>query len=212
MRAYLLLLLVLAAPVFAQNSVTLTPSVTSGDGSITTSLTWSTNPPLTGASPCTASGHPSWTGPRAGSGGPVSITISTSGTLSLNLACTFPGDSLLQVSWTNPTTNTDGTPYSNPDIVRLKWTFNPTLTTNPQTAAAGEFHVDVSQPASMRTITGISQTGTARVSAFARNTLGVFSDPSNAATKVFTGNVTVTEMVSITVNPKPAAPTGVATQ
>jgi hypothetical protein len=117
----------------------------------------------------------------------------------------------MTVSWTNPTQNTDGSTYTNPDIVRLKWTFNPSLTTNPDIAAAGENHVDVSQsPATaVRTITGITEQGTARVAGYARNTLGLFSVASNVATKVFQGSVPVTQSVAITVNPIPGPITGV---
>ena len=53
-----------AAPIFAQ-TVTLTPSVTSGAGSISTTLTWSTNPV---AASCSAAGHASWTGAKGPSG------------------------------------------------------------------------------------------------------------------------------------------------
>jgi hypothetical protein len=61
----------------------------------------------------------------------------------------------------------------------------------------------------MRTVmTGITETGTLRAVAFARNSLGVFSDASNVATKLFSGSVTVTQSVPITVNPKPAAIAG----
>jgi hypothetical protein len=192
---------------FAQNTVTLTPSVTQGTESITTTISWATNPPLTTGTPCTASGHPGWTGPKAGSGTNPPITIATSGTLPLSLTCNFPGDSIVTFSWTPPTQNTDGSPLTNLAGYRIKHTFNATLMTNPLTAAAGEVHTDVAANQTMRTITGISQTGTLRGGIFAQNTPGVFSVMSNVATKVFTGTVPVTQMVSITVNPRPNPPT-----
>jgi hypothetical protein len=207
-RIVLLVAALLALPVAAQNTITLTPSVTSGDGTITTALSWSTNPPLTAGTPCTASGHPSWTGPKAGSGS-QSITIDMSGSFTIGMACGFPGSSIVEYSWTPPTTNTDTTSYTNRDIIRIKQTFAAALSAG-ASCSAGETCTDVddSGPArpTMRTVTGITQTGTLRATAFARNSVGVFSDPSNVVTKVFTGTVNVTQSVLITVNPKPSAP------
>lgn len=198
----------------AQNTITLTPSVTSGDGTITTVLTWSTNPALTAGTPCTASGHPLWTGPKAGSG-TQTITENMSGTFTLGMSCGFAGDSIVTYSWTPPTANTDGTAYTNRGIIRLKHTFAATLTAGPN-CGAGETCTDVDDTVTprptVRTVTGITQTGTLRAAAFARNSANVFSDVSNVATKAFTGNVVVTQSVLITVNPKPAAVTGLGAQ
>lgn len=200
---------------FAQSTVTFTPSVTAGDGTLVTNVTWSTNPPLTAGTPCTATSVPNttqWSGPKAGSGSAPNLTFTAD--QRLTLACTFPGDSIVTFTWTNPTQNTNGTPYNNPLNVRLKYTFNPTITTNPSTAAAGETHVDVSQtPAStMRTVTGISQTGTMTANAYAQNTNNVFSGPSNAAMKTFTGNVVVTQQVDLIVRSVPNVVTGLSLQ
>lgn len=207
----------LAAHAEAQNTVTLGASVTSGNGSITTDITWSTNPPLTTGTPCVASGHPSWAGNKAGSG-TQTITIATSGTLPLSIICTFPGDSIMTATWVNATTNTDSTPYTNRATTRLYWTFNATLPTNPlpacNTGGVNCVNLDdsgASRP-TMRTITGITQTGTARVVATHINSLGGESAASNGATKVFQGNVPVTQSVSITVNPLPGAPSTLALQ
>lgn len=211
----LILLLLCAAPAFAQSTVTLTPSITSGDGTLVTDLSWSTSPPLTTGTPCTASSVPStpqWSGTKAGSGSVTGLTFTAD--QRLTLVCTFPGTSIAEITWTNPTTNTNGTPYTNPSIVRLKHTFNPALTTNPAVAASGETHTDVSQvPAStMRTITGLTSVGTFRVAAYAQNTNGAFSAPSNSATKVFTGNVQVTQQVDLIVRSVPNVVTGVSIQ
>lgn len=214
MRYIAALLALIALPAFAQNTITLTPSVTSGDGQVVTSLSWSTNPPLATGTPCTASGHPNWTGPKAGSG-TQSITIDMSGSFTIGMQCGFPGDSIMTATWTPATTNTDGTAYTNRDIVRLKYSFAATLTPGP-TCGTGETCVDVTDSGAtrptMRTITGITQTGTAKLGAFHRNTVGVYSDISNVAQKVFTGTVNVTQSVLITVNPKPGAPAAVALQ
>lgn len=195
------------------NTVTLTPSVTQGDGQITTQLTWSTSPALSGAAPCTASGHPDWSGPKAGAGGPVAITIATSGTLPLTLTCQFGGDSLAEMRWTPATENTDGSAYTNRGVTRIKYTFAASLISGPDCAPGG---VEVcatlddrgSQRPSVHTFTGITQTGAMRARAWHQSSTGVWSDNSNVVTKTFTGSVAVTQSVSITVNPKPAPPGG----
>jgi hypothetical protein len=198
-------------PASAQSTVTLGASVTSGDGSITTDVTWSTNPPLTTGTPCQASGHTAWAGAKAGSG-TQTITIATSGTLNLALTCTFAGDSIVTYTWVNPPQNTDGSAYTNPGIVRLKHTFAASLTAGPN-CAAGETCTDVAQtpaPTTVRTVTGITQTGTLRAIAYARNALNIFGAGSNVTTKVFTGSVPVSQSVAITVNPIPGAVTGLS--
>lgn len=213
MRLTTLAIAILALPALsqAQSTVTLTSSVTSGNESITTVLTWETSPPIAEPTPCTASSpHPDWNGPKPSSG-MQTITISQSGTLPLTLTCNFPGDSIVTFSWVNPTANTDGSPYNNPDIVRIKYTFNPLITADPRSADTGEVHVDVPQnpnPRTTHTVTGIAQAGTLRALGFARNMNGVWSEPSNSATKAFTGSFPVTQSVSITVNPKPSPLTG----
>lgn len=194
-----------------QNTVTLGASVTSGNGSITTDVTWSTNPPLTTGTPCVASGHTSWTGNKAGSGSQT-ITIAQSGTLPLSLTCTFPGQSIVEFSWTPATTNTDSSVYSNRGLTRIRHTFNATLPVSPLPAcnAGGVTCVDMDDSGTtrptMRTVTGITVTGTMRAFATHVNAAGVESGASNAATKAFTGAVPVTQSVSITVNPVPNAP------
>lgn len=202
------------SPASAQSTVTLGASVTTGDGTLTTDVSWATNPPLTVGTPCQASGHTAWAGAKAGSG-TQRITIATSGMLNLQLTCTFQGDSIVTVVWTNPTQNTDNSAYTNPKDVRLKHTFAAALTAGPN-CAAGETCIDVPQtpaPATMRTITGITQIGTWRVIAYARNALDIFSTSgSNVATKAFTGSFPVSQSVAITVNPVPGPITSLATQ
>lgn len=199
----------------AQSTVTLTPSITSGDGTLVTNLSWSTNPPLTGT-PCTASSVPTttqWSGAKAGSGSQTGLTFTAD--QRLTLVCTFPGDSIATFTWVNPTQNTNATPYTNPKLVRLKYTFNNILTTNPALTATGESHVDVIQtptPATMRTVTGITSTGTMQANAYAQNTNDAWSSVSNAAMKVFTGNVAVTQQVDLIVRSVPNVVSGVSIQ
>lgn len=212
---FALFALLLIAPAIAQNTVTLGASVTTGNGTLTTDVTWSTSPPLTVGTPCTATGSAQWAGMKAGSG-TQSITIATSGTLSLALTCRFAGDSIVTFTWTNATQNTDATPYTNPKAVRLMYTFTPLGPTAAWACGAdGVVCVDVpdavgSRP-TMRTVTGISATGS--MSAVARhvNQTDGMSAPSNTAMKLFQGNVDVTQSVSLTVNPLPGAPSNFET-
>lgn len=203
---FTLMLILASFPALAQNAITITPSVTQGNGSITTSISWATSPPLATGTPCTASGHPQWSGPKAGSGTNPPITISTSGSLPISMTCNFPGDSIVTFTWTPPTQNTDNSPLTNLESYRIKHTFNAALTADATVAATGEVHTDVPVGQTMRTITGITQMGTLRASIFAKNSSQVFSSPSNVVMKVFTGNVPVTQTVTITVNPVPKAP------
>ena len=210
--------LLLEFAISAQSTVTLTPSITAGDGQVVIpTMSWSTSPPLTTGTPCVAGATPAlvaWTGPKAGSGTVTNIVITQN--TRLTLSCTFPGDSIVTFTWTNPTQNTDGTPYSNPDIVRLKHTFGASLTNDPAIAASGETHSDSPQtptPRTTMTVTGITQVGTLRAVAFARNANGAWSGPSSPpATKVFTGNVTVNQGVDITVRSIPNTITGLGAQ
>lgn len=199
------LLLPLQASLAQAPSLTFAASTTTGNGTLTTDLTWSTSPALAGT-PCVASGDPLWTGAKAGSGTLNGLTFSTSGSLPLSLTCTFPADNTATVTWTNPTQNTDGSPLTNLTNVRLKWTFNPSITPS-TTCGTGETCIDVSQtpvPVTSRTITGITQTGTFRVAGLAQNGQGNFSLLSMSATKTFTGSTTpITKTVTLTINPVP---------
>jgi hypothetical protein len=205
-----LLYLFFAPSAEAQNRIVLTPTVTSGNGELTTAISWETLPPAPGETPCTATGLPEWAGPKAASG-MQTLTFSTSATL--NLSCSWNGDSIVTYTWTNPTKNTDGSDYTDPKLVRIKHTFDtPAQRSDVQLAGAQcgstptVLCTDVPQtpaPQTMRTVTGITQTGTLRALAIAINQRDVFSEASGVATKVFTGLVTVAESVGITVNPKP---------
>jgi hypothetical protein len=210
----ILLALALLVPLVAhsQNTLTFSASTTTGDGSVVPALTWSTSP---AAASCTASGAPNWTGTKAASGTQTLPAITSSATY--NLDCTWPGDSIVTFSWTNPTTNTDGSAYTDAKSVRIQYTFGATAPaaisgTAPCTATSTPACAEVSMPASMRTVTGISQTGTLRGVAQACNQRDQCSVVSNAATKTFTGNVTVNRSVGITVNPVPGPVTAFGAQ
>jgi hypothetical protein len=84
-------------------TVTLTASPTTGSGSVTPTLTWSS----TNASACTASGG--WTGSKATSGSQAATAVTANTTYTLT--CTGYGAATL--SWTAPTARTDGNPLTN---------------------------------------------------------------------------------------------------
>jgi hypothetical protein len=100
-----LLLVVGAANAQTAGVVSLSASPSSGKGSVTPKLTWSTNP---AAASCTASGG--WSGTKAASGSQTLSAIKAN--TNYTLTCTW-GTGAANVSWTPPTTNTNGTPLTN---------------------------------------------------------------------------------------------------
>lgn len=203
----------------AQSTITLTPSITAGDGTLVTDVAWSTSPALPTGTPCTASSTPStpqWAGAKAGSGSVVGLTFTAD--QRLTLACVFPGDSIVTFTWTPATTNTNGTAYTNRALTRIRHTFNATLPTSPLPACnAGGVscvEMDDSTPTrpTMRTVTGVTTTGTLRAVATHVNASGLESAASNAVTKAFQGNVTVTQQVDLIVRSVPNAIGGFSAQ
>jgi hypothetical protein len=212
MKRYLIVLAALAAalaaPVWAQNTIDFDVSTSTGNGQVTTTATWSTTP---AAQSCDATGAPEWAGTKAASG-TQDLTLTAS--VTLNLRCTWPGTSIVEYSWTNATQNTDGSPYTDPKFVRIKQTFDAAAALTLPTIACGGVVACFDRPdaigarPTMHTVTGITQIGTLRAAAFHVNQLDAQSGPSNAVSKVFTGLVTVTESIGITVNAVPGAPSG----
>src|SRR6185369_8184211 len=84
--------------------VTLRANATSATGSIVPVLTWSTNPVATS---CRASGG--WSGNKSASGSETLARINA--TTNYTLTCSW-GSGSTRVSWTAPTTNTDGSPLT----------------------------------------------------------------------------------------------------
>jgi len=204
----LIVALAFAAPAHAQ-TVTLTPSVTSGNGSITTTLTWATNPAATS---CTASGHASWTGTKAASGTQTLPAITMSGSYSLTLACTWPGDTTATVRWTAPTTNTDGSALAKcasststgPCLAKFH-VYRAACAGFPTGACTPEMTPANNPNATSQQFTGLAP-GTHFFGVEAVNGDGVPSVMSNVASKTISGTTTRTESVTITVNPKPSPP------
>lgn len=86
-------------------SFTIATAPASTAGQVIPTLTWTTTP--AGAT-CTASGDPAWTGSKAASG-TQALPARALPTPVYSLTCTWPGDTSAALSWTPPTTNTDGT-------------------------------------------------------------------------------------------------------
>jgi hypothetical protein len=94
-----------------------TLSASSSDGkTVTPKLTWATTPAATS---CTASGDAAWAGTKAASGTATLAGVATSKTYILN--CAWPGSVTAIVSWVPPTTNADGTAYTDPNGFRIQW-------------------------------------------------------------------------------------------
>src|SRR5690606_30750865 len=209
--ALLITLALIVTPTLAQRTLEFSADTMTGDGVVTPTLTWSTSPP---AQSCTASGQ--WSGEKGPSGtetvGPLT------GSATFNLECRWPGDSIATLSWTNPTQNTNGTPYTDPKGTMLAYR----LHEDPR-AIGCEQHVEssdrpagcvwVNNPTSqMRTITGLTGVGEYRFVAYACNQRNICGAPSNIATKTFTGTVTVVESAGIQVNPVPSSIAGLTAE
>jgi len=211
MKKLLLACVLLAcAPAFAQvtePTVTMGASVTNANGILTTTVTWSTNP---AANSCTASGHASWSGEKAASGSTELPPITLSGTYTLSLNCTWPGDTTATVSWTPPTTNTDGSALSK--CTAQNATASDCLLSfrvyKADTQAGAN---ETSQTINDRNATSYAWTGlpvgTHWFTVTASNARPVESDKAlPRVSKTITGSSVKTAGITLTVNPKPNAP------
>lgn len=178
--------------------MTFAASVTEADEVLTTTLTWE----APGASSCVADGHPAWTGEKPAAGVLELPSITLSGTYSLTLTCTWPADSQAKLTWTNPATNTDGTPFANPKAIRVVWGLAPD-----QLSSVIDLPLVAGALASSHTLTGLTP-GTWYFAVRAVNSLDRESDLSNIASKVITGEQSRERSLSLTVNPVPSAATG----
>lgn len=189
----------LLQPAHAQTTPTVTfgASVTNANGSLSTRLTWSSTPAATS---CTGSGHPTWNGTKAASGTQDLAPITLSGTYTLTLACTWPGNNTAILEWTAPTQNTDGTALTNLAGYKIQWGTSAGTLSNTFTLA---------QPAATTyTVTGLTP-ATWYFGIRAYNSANVESDLSGIVSKTVTASQTQTSSVTLTVNPVPNAPGGV---
>lgn len=190
-----LVLFGIAHPALAQAAGTVTFTVTpaTGNSPLAQTATWSTSPVATS---CVASDG--WTGTKAASGTAVlpAVTSDTNYTLT----CSWPGSpSTATVSWTAPTTNTDGSALTN--LASYKVVYGTSATALTQNKV-------VADPAAVSTsITGLTS-GTWFFATRASNTLGVESGNSNVASKVVVvAPVTAAKTVNVVVNKVPSPPT-----
>ena len=208
-----------ALPALGQNTVTLTPSVTSSAaGATVVDLTWSSAPVAPG---CVASGHPGFAVAKPGEGSVSGLQFTADSRLVLT--CTWPGAGAgaVTITFIPDPLNADGTPYTDRLLTRLKWTYGASLTSGgPETCPTEgpDFFVDLDDTLTPRPSThtiATTQAGTLRARAWHINAAGLAGAISNAATKVVSatgGGAAVTESVQITVHSRPGRPTNLAIQ
>lgn len=175
-------------------SINFSSSVTNADGTLSTNLTWSTSPAATS---CEASGHPVWTGAKEPVGVAELPPITTSGTYTLTLACTWKADASARLTWEAPTQYTDGTPIP-PEALGPYRVFQGTAPDSLQ---------GVEEVAGLSTVREGLAPGTHYFAVAAVTTTGVQSELSAVGSKVIAEGASRTQSVTITVNPKPSAPT-----
>lgn len=187
------ILAALTSTAYAQTAgvVTLRANQTSGTGSVTPVLTWSTNPVATR---CTASGG--WSGTKAASGTQTLSAINAN--TNFTLTCTW-GTGSARVNWTAPTTNTNGSALTN--LARFRVLYGTSSSNLSQSATVNDPTLRTT------TITGLSP-GTWYFAVRAVNSNGGESDNSNVTSKSVAG-ASAAQTVSITVsNPTTPPPTG----
>jgi hypothetical protein len=189
-------------------TLTFTAEFTRGVETVVPKLTWTTSPAATS---CTASGD--WSGTKAASGTETLDAVNV--TKAYTLVCTWPGDSKATLTWVAPTTYTNGQPMT---VAKYRITFGTSLT-DVLTGATGTQTRDHNFPTSTSaTVTGINTPGTYHFCLRAVDAAGTASDCGKKLddlsypSKVITGSTTQTRSVSIAVDPKPSAPSGVEAQ
>lgn len=218
-----LVLAALALPAMAQapqRIVRFAAGTTTGTESVTPTLTWCTETLGPGVAPgagftcaatprkpaasCTATGPANWAGTKAAAGTVTlpAITVNTTYALS----CSWPDDTTIEVNWTNPTTNTDGSPLT--DLDRVVFGFRQGAGTITSGCVAPTRCEGARPPTAPRTYSGFA-TGTWRIVAWAVNTGGIFSEASAETTKVNLPAESIARDVTITVAGKPNVVTGI---
>lgn len=180
-----ILLLALAAAAHGQ-TLTFTLETSSNDGkSVVPRLTWSTSPT---AGSCTASGASDWTGTKAASGTTLLAAVITSRTYSL--VCSWPGVERATLRWTLPTTNTDGTPYT--DASQLEVVYGTSATALTQSAL-------IANPATTTWTSPTLAPGTWHFAVRAVNARGLKSENSNVMAKVITAGASQSRALELTI-------------
>lgn len=183
-KMFILGLLAVASAVHGQSlEFNLSTELASSRQAVVPTLSWNTSP---AASECSASGN--WTGPKASSG---SETLPpTAESSSYVVICVWPGSPNATLRWTPPTTNTDGSAYTNPNGVRIM--YGRSLESLDQSL----YVTDVAS--SSYTFTGLAE-GVWYFVVRAVNTLGLESVNSNSASKAVTAGASRTGSVELEV-------------
>lgn len=184
----------------AEPSITFGASVTSGNGQLATRLTWSTAPAATS---CTASGHPAWSGTKQASGSHDMPAITLSGTYTLTLSCTWPGDTTARLSWSAPTQYTDGSAIPAGELAQFRYRIHRGTSANSLTPLANT----IQHPTTQHDVTGLSA-GTHYFAVSALTGTGIESALSAVGSKTVVTTQTRQSAVTLTVNPVPAPPGG----
>jgi hypothetical protein len=177
-------LLLMAAPAFAQSAaVDLNLTIASASGKAVPTLTWA-NPT---AASCTATGDAAWVTAYNALGKPVSGTstlaaLSPPNARSYTLTCSFPGNTDAILTWTRPTTRTDGSPLT--DLAGFKIYWN-TGDVSLVTAPGGKLRTINDPTAVTTTVVGLAA-GAWNFAAAAFDSALIDSDLSNIVNKTVT--------------------------
>lgn len=195
--ASLAALLLCGASLAQGQTLDFTLSASSSDGrTVTPRLTWSTTP---AAASCTASGGTGWAGTKAASGTQTLAGVTAS--QSYVLQCSWPGATIAVVNWTPPTTNTDGTPYTNPNGFRIQYG-----NTGPaEQQLTQSVYLNNAQSAGNTWTSPTLAPGTWYFGVKAVNTLGLESTLSNVASKAMTAGTNQNRTLELAIK-VPGAP------
>lgn len=191
---------VFSAPADAQ-TLTYTLKTSSADGkSVTPELTWSTAP---AGAICTAVAVPAaakWSGPLNSSG--TKLVDPITATNSFSIGCNWAGSLTAHVIWTAPTTNTDGSAYTNPGGYRIVY----------GTSADNLDRTIYLQDPAVRAWDSPTLTaGNWYFGVIAFNALGLEGAVSTIASKTLTVGVSQNRTIEVVVK-FPGQPTGVAAE
>lgn len=181
--------LFLAAPSFAQNTITFNADMTTAISQVSPVLTWDTIPQ---ADSCVASG--SWSGDKGGSGTETLPVITSSATYTLT--CEWVNGAAT-LSWTPPTQNEDGSALV--DLAGYEIYYG---------TASGDYPnvIEILNPSVTTYVVENLSAGEWFFSATAINESGVESAFSNETSKIVAGIESLSETVSITINARPNPP------
>lgn len=177
-------------------TITFTAQTTTGNGSVTPVLTWATSP---AAASCTASGD--WTGTKAASGTQTLAAITKSATY--NLTCTWADDRAV-LSWTLPTTNSDGTGYTDAKAINV-------YASQDSNNLASATPIVLPPTATTTTLGPLTPAGIWYFGLRAVNQRDAVSLMTNVVSKVI-GTASGSKSVGITVNPVPNPPSNFTVQ